>query len=89
MAKRGTSRRTTLRLCRIVEGVRKHARVTTTAVTSSKITTGNQVAGGRTSLVARSLRGSKRRSECPGVHVDNRAPGGLSLVECTKGKRGR
>ena len=67
-----------MKLCWIVEGVGKHARVATAAVASSKITTRNQMAGG-TSLVTRSLLGSNRGNEHPGVHDDNQAPGGLSL----------
>lgn len=33
------------------------------------------MARGRTSLVTRSLRGSNRGNERPGVHADNQAPG--------------
>ena len=84
MEERGISRWTTSIFDWIIEGVGKHARVATAAVASSKITTRNQVARGRTSLVTRSLWRSNRGSEYPGIHIDNRAPGGLSMVGCTK-----
>lgn len=62
----------------------KHTRVATTAIASSKITTKNQVARDKTSLVTRSLRGSNGGSEYPRVHVDNQAPGGLSMAGCSE-----
>lgn len=62
----------------------KHTRVATTAIASSKITTKDQVARDKTSLVTRSLRGSNGGSEYPSVHVDNQAPGGLSMVVCSE-----